>query len=387
MIKKMKFHLIVFFTFGVSLKKWADLGLLDREVQIYKKMISQGNRVTFFTYGDEGDFKFREELGGIDVIPAYAFVKYHGNWWMRFLRTLLFPLTFRALYKTSDIFKTNQMNGSWVPAMAAVLFQKPLVVRCGFEMLHNLVREEKLSLQLAMKTFLGYLVEFFAYGVAKKIVVSNSGSRRFISKFFPFKKKIVLIGNYIDTDLFSKKEPKSKIKENIVLFIGRLNRIKNLENLIKSLAGTGLALDIIGKGEEKEKLVRVAGEFNVNVNFRGVIKNCFLAEEINRYQVVVLPSIFENNPKVLLEAMSCERAVIGSDVDGINEIITTDVNGMLCWLDADSIQKAIKDVFALPLEEKNRIGENARDYIVKNHSFDTIFKKEIRIYNQLINDR
>ena len=219
-MNKSKFHLIVFFTFGVSLKKWSDLGLLDREILIYKKMIAQDSRVTFFTYGDEEDFEFKDKLGGIDVVPAYAFVRYNGNWFTRFLRTFLFPLTFKTLYRKADIFKTNQMNGSWVPAMAAVLFQKPLVVRCGFEMLHNLVREEKRLLQLLMKTILGYLVEFFAYGVAKKIVVSNSGSRRFISRFFPFKKKIVLIGNYIDTDLFSRKKPKNKIKENSVLFIG-----------------------------------------------------------------------------------------------------------------------------------------------------------------------
>ena len=76
-MKKIKrpFHLMVFFTYGNSLHTWAETGLMGRELLLYKKMIKQGHKVTFFTYGDGSDYKYTDQLKDIDVVPVYRFIK------------------------------------------------------------------------------------------------------------------------------------------------------------------------------------------------------------------------------------------------------------------------------------------------------------------------
>ena len=53
----------------------------------------------------------------------------------------------------------------------------------------------------------------------------------------------------------------------------------------------------------------------------------------------------EGNPKTLLEAMSCGLACIGSNIPGINQIITHKKNGYLCNLDSKSIANAVVSVY------------------------------------------
>ena len=49
-------HIVLFFTFDISLKHWKDAGLLEREVKIYKEIAEKNNfRYTFITYGDKSD--------------------------------------------------------------------------------------------------------------------------------------------------------------------------------------------------------------------------------------------------------------------------------------------------------------------------------------------
>ena len=43
-------RITLFFTYGVSLKIWADSGLLDRETRIYQELIKKGFKVYFLTY-------------------------------------------------------------------------------------------------------------------------------------------------------------------------------------------------------------------------------------------------------------------------------------------------------------------------------------------------
>ena len=61
-------NLIVFFTNNVSIKVWNDCGILDREIAIYKNLISSGIHVSFITYGDKIDFTFRNKLHGIQIL-------------------------------------------------------------------------------------------------------------------------------------------------------------------------------------------------------------------------------------------------------------------------------------------------------------------------------
>ena len=56
-------NLALFFTQGVSLKTWSTVGMLDRELALYRKLQERGVDIEFVTYGDKAD------LGFVDQIP------------------------------------------------------------------------------------------------------------------------------------------------------------------------------------------------------------------------------------------------------------------------------------------------------------------------------
>ncbi|HEC93684.1 MAG TPA: glycosyltransferase, partial [Candidatus Atribacteria bacterium] len=118
------------------------------------------------------------------------------------------------------------------------------------------------------------------------------------------------------------------------------------------------------------------------VEFGGSIPNKDLPIELNKSEIFILPSFFEGNPKALLEAMSCGLACIGTDVEGIREVIKHKENGYLCKTDPKSIKEAILEILN-DRELETKISQNARKAILENFSLEKILEKEIKIYQSL----
>ena len=115
------------------------------------------------------------------------------------------------------------------------------------------------------------------------------------------------------------------------------------------------------------------------IRFLGTLPNNKLPELINKHEIFILVSNMEGNPKVLLEAMSCGIACIGSDIPGINQIINHKRNGYLCGLDSKSIAESIKIVGENDELMKN-MGKNARNDIIQQYDIKKILEQEIDIY-------
>jgi glycosyltransferase involved in cell wall biosynthesis len=145
----------------------------------------------------------------------------------------------------------------------------------------------------------------------------------------------------------------------------------------------GFSLDIIGKGPLKGTISKKARNLGISLNFLGEFPNNKLPELMNKYPIFILPSYYEGNPKVLLEAMSCGLACIGSDVWGINNIIEHQYNGYLCESTPQSIAEAIEKVYNNK-DLANEIAKNARKFILKNCSLNSIVNKEYMIYRNLL---
>ncbi|MEM4326173.1 MAG: glycosyltransferase family 4 protein [Candidatus Pacearchaeota archaeon] len=372
-------RLILFFTYGVSLRTWAETGILDREIILYKKLIEKGLKISFITYGDESDYLYKHKLGDIEIIPFYSFVKKPSNKIIRFIQSFFLPLILRDQINKSDIIKTNQMSSTWAPLIAKLLFKKKLIVRCGFVWYRFKLKENPTFL---LKLYL-YLTEWFSYHVADGIILTSYDDMQYITKKFRINNqaKIKIIPNYIDTETFRPFPGNTKSRH--LLYIGRLSKQKNLFNLLDSLKGSIYTLDIIGDGELKEKLKEYAIQNKVNVNFLGRFPNNKIPEILNQYEVFILPSFYEGNPKALLEAMSCGLAVIGTDVDGINNIVKHKENGFLCKNDSSSIRNAIDTIMGDEFLRQS-IGAQAREFIINNCDIDKIVKKELNVYNAVI---
>ncbi len=174
--------------------------------------------------------------------------------------------------------------------------------------------------------------------------------------------KTRLCWNSVDINKFSG-ENKNLLESNgkpIVLFVGNIIKRKNVNLILeaKKLSVTDYEVVIVGDGPLKNDLENKVEKENIlDVRFLGARSD--VENIIPGCDVLVLPSFSESFGLVLIEALACEKAVIGSNVGGITEIITDDVGLLIDPNDASSLAQAIDKVIGED-EFRQKLSSNAR---------------------------
>ncbi len=129
----------------------------------------------------------------------------------------------------------------------------------------------------------------------------------------------------------------------LLLFAGRLERLKGVEVAIRALAllrdrqHDDVRLLILGEdskdGDESEmdrlKAVASAAGVRDRVDFLGSVAHHELPYFYSAADVTVMPSYSESFGLVGLEAQACGRPVVGSDVIGLRSVVRDEVSGYL----------------------------------------------------------
>jgi glycosyltransferase involved in cell wall biosynthesis len=371
--------LFVFFTYGVSLKKWNEVGILSREIALYKGLVKYGVEVTFVTYGDSEEKDYLDEYRLIDVIPIYSIIKKSKNKYIRFIQSFVYiPFILVPYIRDVDIIKSKQIFGAWVPSIISMIVRKPYLLRTGYDYLHFFSKNNSSKIVYSL-----LLIIFrFATNSASKILVATKQDKDRMVKNFPnCQRKIEVSPNWVDTDKF--KNISIKRYDNRILYVGRLVKQKNLPLLIDAIADTGIQADIVGDGDLKDDLINYAQEKNSKIDFIGVVDNDELVSIYNKYRVFVLLSTHEGNPKTLMEAMSCGMAVIGTNVIGIKQLISHKHNGILVEQDQLSIRE---NILSLLQDDKlqESISDNARRYICSQYSLKSYIERELELYEKML---
>lgn len=105
---------------------------------------------------------------------------------------------------------------------------------------------------------------------------------------------------------------------------------------------------------------------------------------LNLATIVVLPSYREGFPKILMEAASCGRPVVTTNVPGCKDAISSKTGILVPYKNSKSLAKAIKNL----LKNKKKIIQmsiDSRRHAVKNFDIKNIINKNINIYRNLIN--
>lgn len=121
-----------------------------------------------------------------------------------------------------------------------------------------------------------------------------------------------------------------------ILSVGNLINSKQFDLTIRAVSAlrnrfSNITLTIIGSGPEKESLQKLVNDLNVQdiVFFKGQLTNDEVLEYMAKSTVFCLPSYPEGLGVVYLEAISQGCITIGSEGEGISDIITTGENGLL----------------------------------------------------------
>jgi glycosyltransferase involved in cell wall biosynthesis len=326
-------HLVVFFTRGMSLDGWHSAGILDRELALYRALIGDLGALTFVTYGDASDARWASNVPGLDVLPNRWGLP--GN-----LYSVVAPLLHWRRLRQATLFRTNQINGAWCAVVAKTLFRKPLVVRGGYvwaeRQRHGSGRLRWLIVRMLQRLVIRSADRIVVAGKADADALARAGAGR--------ADRIVVVPNYVDCSIFHPL-PHVTPEPGRVLFVGRLEDVKNLGALIEAVATLpGVSLTVVGAGALRAGLERAASTSGACVDFLGRLPQDQIPALMCRSQALILPSLYEGNPKVLFEAMACGVPVVGTRVRGIQDVIVDGLTGVLCGTSAREIRSALERV-------------------------------------------
>ena len=315
-------HVILVFTYGISLKSWDESGILNREIELYKRMNKYEEiQYTFVTFGDKEDEKYSDLFEGLTIVPIYKLHKKSKLKIIDFIKaTTIAKSILKNTSKPTHI-KTNQLNGSWIAMMIKFHSKLPLYIRTGYNLYEFAIREKK---NFAKKIFY-YLLTQVGLLYADKYSVTSFSDKNFLEKYF-ITKDVEVIPNWV---LDIKECPYENRYENKIISVGRLEPQKNFQSIVKSLSATNIQIDIVGEGSEKYSLEKLAVSSNTNLRFLGRLRHSELNKLYLDYRIFVLSSNFEGNPKVVLEAMSRGVLVIARRSKNIEEIIENNHDGIL----------------------------------------------------------
>jgi len=352
---------------------WDEIGMFEREIALYKKYQEKGIKVSFVTYGDETDLEFTQRIPGIEIL----YNKWRNLGLPERVYAALIPILHANALRNVDVIKTNQMLGADIALRSARMWSKPLIARCGYLFSNNVGNKYGNSSSYAKKA---RKLERHIFESADRIIVTTDQMRYDIELGLNHcHEKIDVIPNYVETDKFF---PIDRKKDIDVLFIGRLSHEKNSDALLTAVNNNEVKIFIIGKGPLEKELKEKYGNMNGQLKWKGYVPNIELPGYMNRSRIFVLSSYYEGHPKTLIEAMSCGMPVLGADSPGICEVIRHGENGWLCGNDAESISYAIQHLLENP-DIAQRLGENARQFVLQNYALEDIVEKELEIIEEL----
>ena len=180
-----------------------------------------------------------------------------------------------------------------------------------------------------------------------------------------------------------------------ILTVCSLYRYKGVSTLIKafkkvSMEYPGLTLLIAGDGDQRELLERFSERVGLKdkVIFLGAANRCEVIRLFKGCEFFVLPSWIEPFGIVNLEAMAGGKAIIASCVDGIEEVVKNDFNGILV---EPRNSNALKEAMMKLLDDKelrDRLGRNGRKTVQDpKFSWDNIAGQYIEVYRKVLQER
>lgn len=147
-----------------------------------------------------------------------------------------------------------------------------------------------------------------------------------------------------------------------------------------------VALLVVGEGALKGRYMRLAGELGLNgsVFFAGYVDDASLPMYYAACDLAVLPSkdLSEGFGLVLLEAMAAGKAVIGSKVGGIVELIREGENGMMA--EPNDVTSLAQAMGTLCEDDRMRLrmGLNGRRF-AELHDWSSVAARVEALYSEI----
>jgi len=168
---------------------------------------------------------------------------------------------------------------------------------------------------------------------------------------------------------------------NIVMHASNLKQVKRPLDILLSAAAVcehfpDAYYVIVGDGPLLGPMQRLAGEkaLSGRVRFTGWVSHDRMPDLLNLADIVVMPSVSEQQAGVYLETQACARVLLASDIPGAREVIEDRVSGVLFRVrDIDDLAR--KTIWLLgDANLRSRIGRQARER-VRRHEIHAVTRQ------------
>jgi len=224
---------------------------------------------------------------------------------------------------------------------------------------------------------------------ADKIIVSSktleTASRKFTNK------RINIIPFGINTELFKPKETKEDKEEIVIGTVKSLEEVYGIDTLIcafhlvrTKMPKKNLVLKIVGEGTKETVLKQLAIDTREenNIQFFPRVSQKELVPFYQSFDIAVFLSRSESFGVSILEASSCETAVVVSAVGGLMEVVDNKKTGF--FVPANDIDAAAERIIELikDKELRHKMGVAGREKVIKEYDIKDTVNDILNIYKE-----
>ncbi|THJ24586.1 MAG: glycosyltransferase family 4 protein [Nitrospira sp. CG24E] len=290
------------------------------------------------------------------------------------------------------ILQTHGARANFYGRIAGRLAGVPVIIST----VHNSLKDyEVRSLRRGLYRFLLSLTLPLVHRI---ICVSDANRLDLIDECPAAEKRIRTVYNGVDLSAVPSQPVRHKVRKElkiiqgpVLVTIARLTEQKGHRYLLQALPSLletwpQLCCLFVGEGELRDQLHRLAVELAVERSCRFIGVREDIADILAAADVVVLPSLSEGFPFVLLEALAMGCPVVASKVNGVPELIEDHKTGLLVPArDSQALASAIREVLNDPTAA-SKMGAAGRTVVRRRFTVDQMVANTTAIFDAAMED-
>lgn len=195
-------------------------------------------------------------------------------------------------------------------------------------------------------------------------------------------------------------EASTEFKEGDLVFFGKMTPQKGSLDLFEYLKemwdeGFQKTIHVVGGGDhffypqqmDMQDFIRLKYKKYLRkglIVFEGRIAPEKLNKRLASAHIIIVPSLVDNLPYAVIEAMSLGKVVLASDSGGQRELIKAGVNGLLFSHEERNFAEKLKEILRLSQAQILKIGMNAREYVENELGHEMIFSRKMQLMKSIV---
>jgi L-malate glycosyltransferase len=220
---------------------------------------------------------------------------------------------------------------------------------------------------------------------------NSRGALELLARHGIARERLTYIPNGVDVPSETSRRTGDRV---VIVCVARLSPIKRHSDLLQAAAllcdrVPRLELLFVGDGPSAGALKELADELGLGdrVTFAGAVSRDGVREALARSDIFCLPSLWEGMPGSVMEAMAGGLPVVGTDVNGIADLVSPGRTGLLV---PPCTPEALADALAqlaLDAQLRERFGRAARERIAEEFSVGRMVRAKEDLYRRLAEAR